>query len=214
MPNTEEQRLDVIENSHYLLDKVLAPFDESDDTPEGRMITQLKWLTERAENHDLALPVDPVKLSTLRYVYTNGELCRHAKIKANAWNEIEIYMDRLMGLTLEGELLYKPEYEVYAVRCIDALLEVLKQSARRLDQYEQGFIQELYQLRKELIDKTISPPIGGCKEYPNLIEVKYGDFDLPNMKELFFKVNGLIFDGVRPDSWLTPEDADRETASL
>ena len=62
MPNTEEQRLDIIDNCTILLDGILKPFDQTDDTPEGRMITQLKWLKERAENHDLPLPVKEEKL--------------------------------------------------------------------------------------------------------------------------------------------------------
>src|SRR5690606_1882036 len=76
MPNTNEQRLDVIENCNILLNGVLKPFAQTDDTPEGRMITQLKWLKERAENNDLSLPVDPIKISSLRYIYTDGELLR------------------------------------------------------------------------------------------------------------------------------------------
>ena len=66
MPNTEEQRLDLIEQCDVLLNGLLASFDPIDETPEGRMITQLKWLKERAENHDLPLPV----VSTIRYLCT------------------------------------------------------------------------------------------------------------------------------------------------
>ena len=47
MPNTEEQRLDLIENCNILLNGILKPFDTTDDTPEGRMITQCRWLKER-----------------------------------------------------------------------------------------------------------------------------------------------------------------------
>ena len=44
MPNTEEQRLDLIENCDILLNGILTPFEQTDDTPEGRMITQLNWI--------------------------------------------------------------------------------------------------------------------------------------------------------------------------
>ncbi len=57
MPNTNEQRLDLIENCNILLKK-FSGFEQIDDTPEGRMIAQLVWLQERAENHGLPLPVD------------------------------------------------------------------------------------------------------------------------------------------------------------
>jgi len=42
MPNTEEQRLDIIDNCTILLQDILRPFDQTDGTPEGRIITQLK----------------------------------------------------------------------------------------------------------------------------------------------------------------------------
>jgi len=38
--------------------------------------------------------------------------------------------------------------------------------------------------------------------------------DIPNGKDYFYTVLDLIFNGVRPDTWLTPEDADRETRNL
>jgi len=82
MPNTEEQRLDIIDNCNILLEGILKPFDQTDDTPEGRMITQLKWLRERAENHDLSLPVDKGMLATLLYIYTNGDICHLASYQS------------------------------------------------------------------------------------------------------------------------------------
>lgn len=96
MPNTEEQRLDLIQNCKILLEGILQPFEQNDDTPEGCKITQLNWLKERAENHNLSLPVDPVNISTLRYVYTDGELCRHASAPDKAGEEIESYLHRLL----------------------------------------------------------------------------------------------------------------------
>ncbi len=81
--NTEEQRLDVIQICNLLLSGILKPFTQTDDTPEGRMITQLKWLKERVENKDLPLPVDRKWLSTLRYVYTDGALRQHARSSAS-----------------------------------------------------------------------------------------------------------------------------------
>jgi len=142
MPNTEEQRLDVIDNCTILLQGILRPFYQTDGTPEGRMIAQLKWLKERAENHDLPLPVDRDMLSTLRYVYTNGELCRHASSQEKVQEEVEIYLDRLMQLTKNAKLLLKPPYYPYAIRYIDALLRLLKTAPRPLSQYEQGSIAE------------------------------------------------------------------------
>ncbi len=65
MPDTEEQRLDIIENCNYLLDGFLTEFNQTDNTPQGRMITQCLWFKERAQNHDLSLPVAENKLGSL-----------------------------------------------------------------------------------------------------------------------------------------------------
>ena len=100
MPNTEEQRLDLIEQCDVLLNGLLASFDPIDETPEGRMITQLKWLKERADNHDLRLPVDPVYLSTIRYIYTNGDLCHHASAPDKAWEEIYPSLFKILDIKM------------------------------------------------------------------------------------------------------------------
>jgi hypothetical protein len=215
MPNTEEQRLDLIENCNLLLNGILVPFEQTDNTPEGRMITQLKWLKERAENHDLPLPVDPDKLATIRYVYTDGELCRHASSPEKAWEEIEVPQKKIITLAKKGDLLYRPEYETYALRCIDTLIHTLKNADRLLDQYEEGLINELGQIKNELKEKKIMPPLGSPKPaYPNYLKVDTyhpSIGDLANGKATLKQVSNLIFNGIRPDTWLTPELADKET---
>ena len=51
-------------------------------------------------------------------------------------------------------------------------------------------------------------------KYPNFIEVEDSIQDIPNGKDYFYTVSDLIFGGVRLDSWLTLEDADRETRNI
>ncbi|MCG6202814.1 hypothetical protein [Psychromonas antarctica] len=213
MVNTEEQRLDIIENCNVLLKK-FANFEQSDRTPEGRLLAQLNWLKERAENVDLALPVDRAYVSTLAYIYTDGTLTHHASAEDKIREEINIPMSNLLGLAEEAELLYKPVYSPYTIRCIDALIHSFLNASFALNEYESGFVQELYQIKQGFIAGELVPPVGGCAQYPNLIEVEYLGFKDSNSKLLFKIVNNLIFSGVRPDSWLTPEDAERETLKL
>jgi len=214
MPNTEEQRLDLIENCNILLNGILKPFDTTDDTPEGRMITQCRWLKERAENHDLPLPVDRGKLGSLLYIYTNGELYT-AGIPKKEVDAAEVNMQRIISLAKKGKLLTKPFYYPYALHSMDALIKLLKTAPRSLDQYEQGLIPDLEQLKQLLDEGKIEPPLGAyARTYPNFLEVKYSIRDISNGKSYFRTVENLIFNGVRPDSWLTPEDAGRETRNL
>lgn len=190
--DTEEQRLDVIENCNLLLGGILRPFDQTDGTSPGRMITQLLWLKERAENHDLPLPVDPVKLSTMRYIYTNGDLSNLASNPDDLKSirtEFEIYLDRLMALTKKGHLLIKKTYYPYAIRHIDALIRLLQNAPRLLSQYEQGSIPELIQLKHLLANGEIEPPLMSyLPDYKNLREVYSitgsSTEDLPNGKPL------------------------------
>jgi len=214
MPNTEEQRLDLIENCNILLNGILKSFDNTDDTPEGRMITQCRWLKERAENHDLPLPVDRGKLGSLLYIYTNGELYT-AGIPKKEVDAAEVNMERIISLAKKGQLLMKPAYTFYALRSIDALINLLKTAPRPLDQYEQGLIPDLKEIKQHLDEGKIEPPLGAYKpKYPNFIKTERSIRDISNGKDYFYTVSDLIFNGVRPDSWLTPEDADRETWNL
>jgi len=219
MPNTEEQRQDIIDNCTILLDGILKPFDQTDDTPEGRMITQLKWLKERATNHALPLPVDKGMLASLLYIYTNGDICHLASSSNKLREELEIFMKRLIKLAKNSNLLYKPSYSPYTIRMIEALINVLGTSKRALNQYEQGMIPELGQLKKLLGEGDIEPPLMSyLPKYPSFRKVfrltESSIDDLPNGKVLCKTVANLVFEGIRPDTWLTPEDADRETQNL
>ncbi|MBL1261925.1 MAG: hypothetical protein COB33_015560 [Thiotrichaceae bacterium] len=214
MPNTKEQRLDLIENCSLLLEGVLKPFSQTDNTAAGRMITQCQWLKERAENHDLPLPVKEGKLGSLLYIYTNGELFTADSTKEEI-HDTEVKMQRIIRLAYEGQLLAKPSYTPYTLRCIDALITLLQTAPRPLSPYEQGLIPDLGQLKRLLDEGKIEPPLGAYKpQYPNFIKAERSIRDIPNGKDYFYTVSDLIFNGVRPDSWLTPEDADRETRNL
>ena len=178
------------------------------------MITQCKWLKERAENHDLPLPVKEGKLGSLLYIYTNGELFTADSTKEEI-RRVEMIMKRIIRLAYEGQLLMKPPYTPYALRSIDALIALLQTAPRPLNQYEQGLIPDLKEIKQHLDEGKIEPPLGAYKpKYPNFIKTERSIRDIPNGKDIFFTVSDLIFNGVRPDTWLTPEDADRETRNL
>jgi len=221
MPNTEEQRLDLIENCTLLLEGILKPFNQTDNTAEGRMITQCQWFKERAENHDLPLPVKKGKLGSLLYIYTNGELFT-ASSKNEEIRRVEMIMKRIIRLTKKAQLLMKPPYAPYALRSIDALITLLETSPRPLDQYEQGLISELKQLKQLLAEGKVEPPLMTyLPEYPNfnkidgLIRYKPKAYAASeHQKKIAKMIADLLFEGVRPDTWLTPEDADRETQNL
>ena len=219
MPNTEEQRLDIIENCNILLNGILKPFEQTDDTPEGRMITQLKWLRERAENHDLALPVDKGMLASLRYIYTNGDIAHLASSEDKVHGEVEIYMGRLIDLCKNAKLLFKSPYIPATLNMIDDLINLLKQANRPLSEHEQGMIPELQQLKTLLAEGKIEPPLQSYfPDYPHFRKVyrlnKSSIDDLPNGKYLCKTVANLIFEGIRPDTWSSPEEAERETRAL
>ena len=208
---------DIVANCDVLLDR-LKDAELTNDTPEGRMIYQCRWLKEQTQKNNLPLPVEDY-IHTLRYVYTDSSLMHIASAEDKYWEEVQIYIHRLVKLT-KGLPLIKPAYYPYAIRSIEALLVLLHTATRPLDQYEQGLIGELTQLKRLLKKKGGGelPLESYLPDYPNFREVYSmtgsSTEDLPNGKFLTKTVAHLVFEGVRPNTWVTPEDADRETIGL
>ncbi len=221
MVDTEEQRLDIIKNCNLLLNGYLSHFKQTDNSAQGRMITQLKWLKERAENHDLPLPIPHEKLGSLLYIYTNGEmynLYEYEKPILEQYNieTIEKIMQRIISLTYKGSLLTKKEYFPYIVRVIDALILLIEKADYNLEGYKDEFVHDLRDIQKRLNENDIDPPLGAYKShYPSFIEIDF-IFNINYKKDikLFRIVSNAIFNGRRPDNWLTLEDADRESQKL
>ncbi len=216
MDITSEIYRDITKNCDIILD-LLKAFESENETPEGRMIYQCRWLKEQVEAGTLMLPTEDY-IHTLRYVATEQLLQHLASSEENYHQEIGIYLYRLMKL-VKKKVLLKPEYYPYAIHMINALLNLLRNASRSLDHYEQGFVGELETLKHLLVVGKIEPPlISYFPEYPNFREVYSltgsSIDDLPKGKIFCKIVAHLIFEGVRPDTWLTPEDADRETQNL
>ncbi|MCH8504999.1 MAG: hypothetical protein LAT50_11830, partial [Ectothiorhodospiraceae bacterium] len=206
MNPADEQYPDIIENCDILLGR-LAGYSQTDDTPEGRMIAQLKWLSERAEAGTLSLPVPKPYTATLGRVYTEGHLVRLASSREAFVDEVEIPTYRLLKL-VKGCLLLKPDYYPYTIRHIDALIRRLRQPSRPLSVHEQGSIGELELIKTRLQNREIEPPLMTWEGYPNFSKVhiynKSTIDDMPGGKALCDAVAQMIFEGVRPLSWEPP----------
>tara|TARA_R110001583_G_scaffold100887_1_gene247141 strand:+ start:631 stop:1290 length:660 start_codon:yes stop_codon:yes gene_type:complete len=217
MPNTNEQRIDIITNCDLLL-SIFEKFEQTDSTPEGRLKAQLNWLKERAINNDLPLPVNPDYLSTLRYIYTDGTLNFHASSPDKVSDEIEVPMERIIALAKNGKLLYKKEYKQCVIKTIELLIEILEKSPRALSINEKSSVKEMESIKSDLTNDVITPPLGNCvAKYPNYYKVDTYNptiSDLHNGRILIKIVSNIIFNGVRPDLWLTPQDADIEIEKL
>ena len=102
---------------------------------------------------------------------------------------------------------------------IEALINLLNHAGRPLSEHEQGLIPELAQLKQLLAEGEIEPPLMSYfPDYPNFREVYSltgsSIDDLPDGKYLCKTVANLIFEGIRPDTWNTPEEAERITKTL
>jgi len=216
MSKKEEIYQDITENCNVILD-LLKDFKAENETPEGRMIYQCQWLKEQVAVKSLSLPVEDF-VQTLKYVSAE-QLLLHLASSDDRYNkEIGVFLYRLTKL-VKYSLLLKPAYYPYAIKIIKELLSVLNGGQRKLSEYELGLIGELEILKQSLFDYLIDPPLMRyLPGYFNFSEV-YVIFestidDLPNGKYLCKTVANLIFEGIRPDTWLTPEDADKETKIL
>ena len=216
MTLTNEICQDITDNCDIIL-ALLQGYELTNDTPEGRMIYQCRWLKEQIAKNALSLPVEDY-VHTLKHVYSERYL-EHLSINSEHYQkEVEIYLYRLLNL-IEGKPLLKPAYYPYVIRCIEALLTLLRTSSRPLDQYEQGLIGELMQLKRLLQNGEIEPPLMNyLPHYPNFNKidglVKYAPnkYNMSNTGRTLIKtVANLLFEGVRPNTWIVPNDADRET---
>lgn len=216
MSKEDEIYQDITKNCDIIL-ILLKPFEAENDTPEGRMIYQCRWLKEQVAAKILPLPTKDY-IHTLNYVSAEGLLNHLASSEEAAWQEVGIFLYRLVVL-VDNKLLNTPPYYPYTIRMIEALIKLLNHPGRRLSEAEQDLIPELEQLKQLLAEGKIEPPLMSYfPDYPNFREVYSitgsSIDDLPDGKVLCKTVANLIFEGIRPDTWLTPEDADRETQHL
>jgi len=214
MTNRGERSQDIVYNCDLLLEE-LSGQPKTDSTPEGRMISQLKWLREKVSEGGAQLPVDPVYLSTLRHVYTEGSLSRLADNQDDYLKIWAVPMKRLIKLAYKGEYLLKKPFYPSVDRCISKLIHIIRRSDRALKPEEDSCISELEDMRDKLLNNDLEPPIMDWLDYPSFRKVYsiVGSTvdDLPKGAETCTLVAELMFEGVRPESWITPKAADLET---
>jgi len=124
-----------------------------------------------------------------------------------------------LNILVDNKLIIKTTYHDSIVRIINGLIILLSQVNRTLDRYENGLISELETIKNLILKDQINLPLESYfPNYPNFREVYSitgsSIEDLPNGKYLCKTVANLLFEGIRPDTWLTPEDANKETKKL
>lgn len=182
-----EQYQDIIENcTHYLtaLEKIYV---ESNDTPEGRMISQLKWLKQEAVGERLALPVDPEYTGTLGHVSVE-----HKSIMAKATPKWEIYHYRLLNL-VKGRLLAKPEHN----NTVYPLLSYLLTNIPKKDKL---YRPKLVELEALILSNTNQYPINSDIFHPTLTIDIYESTEIkafPEGIQTMEMISEYCFEGVR-----------------
>jgi hypothetical protein len=212
---TLEQEIyqDIVVGCDLVID-LLERLSHPGDNVASSLISHCRKLRERAARGSARLLTDNYGHMISR-ISSDRNLEYLASSPDRYDQEIDIHLHRLIYVS-RGEPLLKPAYHPYAIRCIDALIRLLEHAARPLDELERGSIGELTRLREGLIDGRINPPLMYyLPVYKNLREVyrisESSIDDLPNGKSLMKTVTELIFEGVRPMSWVTPEAADEAT---
>jgi len=211
--NTEIYQ-DITTNCNIVLG-LLKPFDAENETPEGRMIYQCRWLKEQVEANTLALPTTD-SVHTLKYVNAEKLLAHLSSSDENYNKEVGIYLYRLLKL-IKNKLLLKPLFYPYTLHMLDALIHLLHTASRPLTINENRLDTELEQLKALLTKGEMEPPLMSyLPDYFNFRKVyrlnKSSLDNIPNGKYLCKTVANLIFEGIRPDTWLTPDDAKRDVA--
>jgi hypothetical protein len=208
MNNINEIYQDIITNCDILL-QLLTPYTATNETPEGRMIFQCRWLKEQAQAANITFPAEFVL--TLRHVSSEGYLHKLASNESCYNKEIGIYLYRLIKLS-QGELLSKESYYPHIIRHINEVIKVIESAHRPIIRSEAGMITEMVMIKNQLLENKIAPPLMTAKNYPNFNEV-YMIFessidDLPDGQYLCETIANFIIEGVRPNSWVTPDEAE------
>lgn len=210
MNNINEIYQDIITNCDILL-QLLSTYTATNDTPEGRMIFQCRWLKEQAQAASLNFPAEFVH--TLRHVSSEGYLNNLASRPDCYDKEIGIYLYRLIKLS-KGNLLSKEPYYPYIIRYTNALIKIMQTAHRPITKSEAGMISEMELIKSQLLSQKIEPPLMTAKNYPSFDEV-YVIFessidDIPDGQYLCEAIANLIIEGVRPANWTTPEEAETD----
>ncbi len=206
----EELNNDILKYTDKILG-ILKDWDPSNDTPPGRIIFECRWLQQEVNANRLSYPDAYEHITSIRHTYVADDMLEEHYQKG-----IERYFGFIIDLC-DNKLLIKPAYYPYTIHMIDALIYILKTSTRPLTICESRLDDELEQLKTLLSEGKIEPPlISYFPDYSNFREVRSlaGNSvdNIPNGKYVCETTANLIFEGIRPDSWLTPEDAAKDVA--
>lgn len=162
-PGIDEEYADALERIDKL-QALLQGFPPSNDTREGRMVYQLKWLRQEITARRLPIPLDQKYWATLGYLLGEGTLDY-------------LGAGKLMGelaRILRGIGLLKKRHYPVVVAMIDDFLALAKQ-APRLDPEEKQLLDETRALRAKLaagapmpFDKSQYPAWKAVPEAKNL----------------------------------------------
>jgi hypothetical protein len=187
-PGIDEEYADAMERIERL-EVLLRAFPPSNDTREGRMVYQLKWLRQEIEARRLPIPLDRKYWSTLAYLVGEGSI------------------DYLGGATPMGELdnildgvglLKKRHYPVIGAM-LDDFLDLVRQ-APSLNPIEQKLVDEARLIRLQLAAGALQLPLDES-QYPGWKSIY---LDTPNLERLpdfgnrKAAVEFPLFEGWRP----------------
>jgi hypothetical protein len=170
-----------------ILERLLAPFPESNDTPEGRMVYQLAWLRQEIEARRLPIPLERKYWSTLAYLIGEGSVdyLGGAKVMGE------------LGRVLWGHGILKPRHHPVVVAMLDDFLEFLKPHAIGLDQTEERLLQGLREIQRDLKSGKVALPLDESKlpewnkDTPNL-------YRIPDYLGRKIPLDLSLFGGYRP----------------
>lgn len=138
-PGIDEEYTDALERIERI-EAALKGVAPSNDTREGRMVYQVKWLRQEITARRLPIPLDHKYWGTLGYLVAEGSLDHLG---------IEKPMGELATI-LSGTGLLKPRHYPVVVAMIEDLLDLMRQ-APQLNVEEQQLINELRAMRGAIV---------------------------------------------------------------
>lgn len=144
----DEEYADLMPRIDFLLDH-WRDRSPSNNDPYGRMVYFLLWLRQEVKARRVPIPLDRSYLGTIKYLTGSGDV-RDSDDVGRAMGEII--------QILEGRGLIKPRHYPLLVSMMDDFIAEVEKNRPGLEKTD-SFFREYCQLRNEIVDGVLKPPI-------------------------------------------------------
>lgn len=201
-----DELLDDLERVINSLESFLLEYEMNNDTAEGRMLFFIRWLKQNIEENILQLPLKYSEISTLTYVYSEGNLDYIDP-------SIKSLLKRLINILHRGGNIKKHHYPKL-INHIDIYLNKIEPYCKEKGSIEEKLYNAWAEIKNSLENNQIELPLV-MSDRPDIFASaselfeKFGEDIASELSNASDAIEGMAFDGITPeyyaDELSTPE---------